>query len=103
MGKVFVPTNEKRKEARINKKLQRKHKTDLERDKMDNENNKGVHIMAFDLTLKSAFGSWLGFKRHKAVMVDRVIISTKVPIPRKDWLRIVAILEECVKEQETKI
>lgn len=102
MGKDFVPTSEQRKEQRHTKRVDELYKMDLRRDKMQLAVERRVHIKAYDASFSYAFGSWLGFKPRKAVMVDHVLISTDIPLPRDNWLRVVDYLERCVEKQEKK-
>lgn len=92
----------RRKEKQFKKKMDNIHQMDLVRDQMELSAERRVNIKAYDMSINYALESWLGFKPRKAIMVDHVIISTDIPLPREDWLKVVNFLEDCVKKQENK-
>lgn len=101
-GKNFIPNSSQRKERRRRKEVDKTRKLSLDRDSMQALAESKVHIKAFDASISYAFSSLLGFRPRKAMMIDHVIISTDVPLPRDEWLKIVKMLEESIKNQEEK-
>jgi len=49
----------------------------------------------------SAYDPW-AVRLRKATKVKRVIITTDVSLPRKDWLEVYELLKKKVKEEQKK-
>ena len=89
----FIPSTTQRKEKNKQKKDSFRHQMSREQQSMEVKTSNGVHMSAYD--------PW-AVRLRKATKVKRVIITTDIPLPRKDWLEVYAFLKKKVKEEQRK-
>ena len=89
----FIPSSTKRKENNKQKKEKFQQQMSREQYSTSIKTANGVHMSAYD--------PW-AVRLRKAIKVKRVIITTDVSLPRKDWLEVYELLKKKVKEEQKK-
>ena len=89
----FIPSPTQRKENKSKKKDKFRQQMSKEQHTMEIKTANGVHMSAYD--------PW-AVRLRKATKVKRVIITTDIPLPRKDWLEVYSLLKKKVKEEQGK-
>ena len=100
MPKRFTPSKAQRKELRIKRKQIETRQAIRTSNGFEISMSKLVTIKALDFSLEGAIDTLFGFKPKRAILIDRVFISTTLPLPRKVWFKVVALLEYEVKKYE---
>jgi hypothetical protein len=86
----FIPTPDQRKEKKRQKNKDFQQRMYEEQHIMKEKTNNGVHMSAYD--------PW-AIRLRKATEVKRVIITTDIPLPRKDWLEVYKLLKKKIQKR----